>query len=114
MTAIVLVVLRVLGLIWAIGAVFIIKNARAAGGSEAGRWVLVGGLLTFVTGLLLLAASRWAAIPAVMLAIQQGAFHWRQARTLPPEIPRPNPSQVIVAVLVALATLILVSKGALL
>jgi len=113
LTAIVLVILRVLGLVWAIGAVFIMKNARAAGDSEAARWVFVGGALTFAAGLLLVAASRWAAIPAVLLALQQGVFHWRQVRTLPEGAPRPNPTQVVVAVLVSVATLILVSKGAL-
>jgi hypothetical protein len=113
MTAIVLAILRVVGLIWAIGAVFIMKNARAAGDSEAARWVFVGGALTFVAGLLLMVASRWAAIPAVLLVIQQGLFHWYQVRGLPPEVPRPPATQVVVAVLVAVATLILISKGAL-
>jgi hypothetical protein len=113
MTAIILAILRVLGLIWAIGAVFIMKNARAAGDSEASRWVFVGGVLTFAAGLLLVVASKWAAIPAVLLAIQQGLFHWRQVRTLPPDVPRPNPSQVMIAMLVAVATVILVTKGAL-
>ena len=103
MTAIIVVILRVVGLIWAIGAVFIMKNARASGGSDAARWVFVGGVLTF-------AASR---MPAVLVAIQQGVFHWRQTRALAPGAPRPAPHQVRIAVLVAAATLILVSKGAL-
>jgi len=37
MTAIIVVILRVVGLIWAIGAVFIMKNARASGGSASKR-----------------------------------------------------------------------------
>jgi hypothetical protein len=113
MTAVVVVILRVVGLIWAIGAVFIVNNARAAGRSDAARWVLVGGVLTFVAGIMLAAGSRWAAIPAVLLAVQQGAFHWRQTRALEPGAPRPDPTQVRVAVVVAVATLILVAKGAL-
>ena len=117
MTAIVVVILRVVGLIWAIGAVFIINNARAAGGvkggSDAARWVLVGGVLTFAAGIMLAAGSRWAAIPAVLVALQQGVFRWRQTRALAPGAPRPNPTQVWVAVVVAVATLILVAKGAL-
>ena len=113
MTAIVVVILRLVGLIWAIGAVFIMKNARASGGSDAARWVFVGGVLTFAAGILLAAGSRWAAIPAVLVAIQQGGFHWRQTRNLTPGAPRPTPHQVRIAVLVAAATLILVSKGAL-
>ncbi|MCH8952641.1 MAG: hypothetical protein IID49_11030, partial [Proteobacteria bacterium] len=82
MTAIIVVILRLVGLVWAIGAVFIIKNARASGGSDAARWVFVGGVLTFVAGIMLAAGSRWAAIPAVLVAIQQGVFHWRQTRAL--------------------------------
>ena len=84
MTAIIVVILRLVGLVWAIGAVFIIKNARASGGSDAARWVFVGGVLTFVAGIMLAAGSRWAAIPAVLVAIQQGVFHWRQTRALRP------------------------------
>ena len=113
MTAIIVVILRLVGLVWAIGAVFIIKNARASGGSDAARWVFVGGVLTFVAGIMLAAGSRWAAIPAVLVAIQQGVFHWRQTRALAPGAPRHTPHQVQIAVLVATATLILVAKGAL-
>jgi len=117
MTAIVVLILRLVGLVWAIGAVFIINNARAArgvdGGSDAARWVLVGGVLTFAAGIMLAAGSRWAAIPAVLVALQQGAFHWRRIRALPPGAERPNPTQVRVALAVAVATLILVAKGAL-
>jgi len=113
MTAVVLAVLRVVGLIWAIGAVFIMKNARAAGDSDPARWVFVGGALTFVAGLLLMVASRWAAIPVVALVIQQGLFHWFYVRTMPPDAPRPPATQIVVAFLVAVATLILISKGAL-
>jgi hypothetical protein len=113
MTAIVVVILRLVGLIWAIGAVFIMKNARAAGGTDAARWLFVGGALTFVAGIMLAAGSRWAAIPTVLVAIQQGVFHWRQTRALAPGAPRPNPTQVQVAVVVAVATVILVMKGAL-
>ncbi len=113
MTAILVVILRVVGLIWAIGAVFIMRNARASGGSDAARWVFVGGVLTFAAGILLAAGSRWAAIPAVLVAIQQGVFHWRQTKALAPGAEQPNPGQVRIAVLVAAATLILVAKGAL-
>ncbi|MFQ5566491.1 MAG: hypothetical protein ACE5EU_09030 [Paracoccaceae bacterium] len=113
MTAIIVTILRVVGVIWAIGAVFIMNNARASGWSDAARWVFVGGVLTFVAGIMLAAGSRWAAIPAVLVAIQQGVFHWRQTRDLPPGAPRPAPHQVRIAVLVATATLILVAKGAL-
>jgi hypothetical protein len=113
MIAFLAVVLRVVGLIWAIGAVLIMRNARALGDSDAARWVFAGGVLTFVAGLMLVAGSRWAAIPAVLVAIQQGIFHWRQIRALPPGAPRPNPIQVRIAVIVALATLVLAAEGAL-
>ena len=113
MTAIIVVILRLVGLIWAIGAVFIMKNARAADDSDAARWMFAGGVLTFAAGVMLAAGSRWAAIPAVLVAIQQAVFHWRQTRALAPGAPRPTPHQVQIAVLVATATLILVSKGAL-
>ena len=113
MTAVVVTVLRVIGLIWAIGAVFIMRNARASGDSEAARWLFAGGVLTFAAGVFLIAASRWAAIPAVLLVLQQGLFHWRFVRTLPPGVPRPGPSQVIVAWLVAAVVLLLISQGAL-
>lgn len=113
MTVAVLVILRVVGLIWAIGAVFIMKNARAAGDSDAARWIFVGGALTFAAGLLLVAASRWAAIPAVLLVIQQGLFRWYFVRMLPPGVPRPPVTQLAVAILVAVTALILISKGAL-
>jgi len=113
MTAIIVVILRLVGLVWAIGAVFIMKNARAHRTAEAARWVFVGGALTFVAGIMLAAGSRWAALPAVLVAIQQGVFHWRQTRAPAPGAPRPSPTQVQVAVVVAVATLILVAKGAL-
>lgn len=113
MTAIALIILRIVGLIWAVGAVLIIRNARAHGDSEAARWVLAGGILTMATGLLLVAASRWAVPLAILLAAQQAVFHWRQSRILPPDMPRPNPSHVIVAILVALAAAYLASRGAL-
>jgi hypothetical protein len=107
------VLLRVVGLIWAIGAVLIMRNARALGDTDGARWVFTGGVLTFAAGILLAAGSRWALIPAVLVAIQQGVFHWRQVRALPPGAPRPNPNQVRIAVVVAVATLVLVAKGAL-
>ena len=113
MTGIAVTILRVLGLIWAIGAVFIMRNARATGDSDAARWVFFGGALTFGAGMLLIVASRWAVIPAVLLAVQQAAFHWHQAKTLPPGMPRPNPAHVIVAAVVAVAVVILALKGAL-
>ncbi|HSF94616.1 MAG TPA: hypothetical protein VLA52_06270 [Thermohalobaculum sp.] len=113
MTAAIVVILRVIGLIWAIGSVFIMRNARAAGDSDAARWVFVGGVLTFAAGLLLAAASRWAVLPAVLLAVQQALFHWRQAKLMPPDAPRPNPAHVAIATMVALAAAILAAKGAL-
>jgi len=117
MTAVILALMRVYGLISAIGAVFIIRNAwearRAHGDSDAVRWLLAGGVLAFAAGMLLVAASRWAAIPAALLALQQGAFYWRQTRGLAIGAPRPTPTHAVVAALVSLATLILASKGAL-
>ncbi len=113
MTAIVTILLRIVGLIWAIGAVFIMKNARASGDSDAARWIFVGGVLTFCAGILLAAASRYAAIPAVLLVLQQGAFHWRQTKSLPLGAARPSTIHLQIALLVAAATVILVVKGAL-
>ena len=111
MTEVLVIILRVIGLIWAIGAVSIMHNALVLGGSDAARWVFVGGVLTFVAGVMLAAGSQWAAIPAVLVALQQWVFHRRQILALPPGAPRPSPNQVRVAVLVATATLILVAKG---
>jgi Flp pilus assembly pilin Flp len=117
MTVVVLAILRIYGLIAAIGAVFIIRNAqesrRKDGDSDAARWLLVGGVLSFAAGTMLLVASRWAAVPAVLLALHQAAFHWRQIRALPPGSPRPAPVHAVIAALVAVATVILVAKGAL-
>jgi hypothetical protein len=102
------VALRVVGLIWAIGAVLIMRNARELGDTDGARWVFAGGVLTFAAGLMLAAGSRW-----VLVAIQQGVFHGRQIRVLPPGAPRPSANQVRIAVIVAMATLVLVAKGAL-
>ncbi len=113
MTAVIAIALRIVGLIWAIGAVFIMKNARAAGDSDEARWVFVGGVLTFAAGILLAAASRYAAIPAVLLVGQQAAFHWRQTKALPPGAERPSTIHLQIALLVAVATVILVAKGVL-
>lgn len=111
-TAIV-ILLRLVGVIWAVGAVLIMKNARASGDSDAARWLFVGGALTFVAGLMLAAGSRFAAIPVVLVVIQQTAFHWRQTRALPPGAPRPTTVHIQIALVVAVATLIFVAKGAL-
>lgn len=113
MTAIIVIFLRIVGLIWAIGAVFIMKNARDMDDRDAARWVFTGGVLTFVAGILLAAGSRWAITPVVLLAVQQAVFHWRQTRGLPPDAERPSPTQVRIAVLVAVATAVLVYQGAL-
>lgn len=51
--------------------------------------------------------------PAVLLALQQGLFHWRQVRTLADGAPRPGPTRVVVVALVAVTTLILIGKRAL-
>ena len=107
------VAVRVVGLIWAIGAVLIMRNARELGDTDGARWVFAGGALLFFAGVMLVAGSLWALIPAVLVAIQQGVFHWRQIRALEPGAPRPNPNQVRIAVVVAMATLVLVAKGAL-
>jgi len=111
MTAVLVAVLRVVGLIWAIGAVFIMRNARAAGDSDALRWVFAGGALTFVAGIFLMVGSRWAAVPAVLLAVHQAVFHIRQTRALPPGAEPPSPVHVRIAVVVAAATLLAVWKG---
>lgn len=113
MTAIIVIILRIVGVIWAVGAVLIMKNARASGDTDAARWVFVGGALTFVAGLMLAAGSRFAVIPAVLVVLQQAAFHWRQTRALPAEAPRPSTVHIQIALVVAVATLILVAKGAL-
>lgn len=111
MSAFLVVVLRVIGLIWAIGAVFIMRNAREAGDSDAARWAFAGGVLTFVAGIFLLAGSRWAAVPAVLVAAQQILFYLRQRRTLPPGSVPARPVHLQVAVVVAAATLLAVWKG---
>ena len=113
MTAIIVIILRIIGLIWAIGAVLIMKNARASGDTDAARWVFVGGALTFAAGLLLAAGSRFAVIPALLVVIQQGIFHWRQTRDLPAGAPRPSTVHIQIALLVAVAILILTARGAL-
>ena len=99
-------VLRVVGFIWALGGVFIMLNARAVGDTDGGRWVFVGGALTFVAGLLLAVASPWALVPIGLLIVQQGAFHWRQSRALDPERPRPQPTQVVVAAAIGVLALL--------
>ena len=111
MTLAMAMLLLVIGLIWAVGGVVIMKNARAAGDGDAARWVFVGGALTFAAGLLIAAASKYAAIPVVLLVIQQVAFHWRQTRALPEGAPRPGTFHLQIAVMVAIATVILVAKG---
>ncbi len=88
--------LRVIGLIWAVGGVFIMLNARAAGDSEATRWLFTGGALSFAAGLLLLTASPWALGPIALLTLQQAAFHWRRGRAIGSA--RPRPIQVLAAV----------------
>ena len=113
MTTVIVILLRLVGVIWAVGAVLIMKNARASGDTDSARWVFVGGALTFVAGLMLAAGSRFAAIPAVLVVIQQAVFHWRQTRALPPGARQPSTLHIQIALVVAVATVILVAKGAL-
>lgn len=111
MDAALVAILRVIGLIWAVGAVFIMRNARATGDSDAARWVFAGGALTFVAGLFLLIGSRWAAVPAALLALQQIAFHLRQRRALPPGTVPARPLHLQVAVVVGAAILLAAWRG---
>ncbi len=108
MIEILALVLRLIGVVWAVGAVFIIANAVAMGRSTEARWVLAGGVLTLVAGVLLALAHPWAVIAAVIVAIQQAFFHWRRTRALGGRAPRPT--QVWVALAVA-ATAMLISRA---
>jgi len=112
-TYVAVAIIRVIGLIWAIGSVSIIRNARSANDEDARRWIIVGGVLTFVAGLLMLVASRWAVVPVLLLVAQQGVFHLRQAKRLPEGAARPNPAHVIIAAMVAAVVVLLALNGAL-
>ncbi len=114
-SAVILMALRLYGLISAIGGVLILRNARetrrAQGDTDALRWILTGGALTFVTGIFLASGSRWAAVPAVLPAAQQVALHARQDRILPPGAAPRGPVHMRIALVVAAATLVAVRKG---
>ena len=111
MLEILTLVLRVIGVAWAIGALYIISNALKMGRSTEARWVLAGGALTLVAGILLALASPWGAVAAVAVAIQQAIFHWRRARELGTQAPRPT--QVWIALAVAAMAMLLARAGAL-
>lgn len=104
-------VLRVVGLLWAIGGVFIMLNARRGDDPDAVRWVFVGGALSFVAGLLLLVGSPWALVTIALLLLQQGAFHLRQIRALPRGTPRPRPTQLLAAALIGVLALLAHAPG---
>ena len=108
MIEILTLILRLVGAVWAVGALFIIANAVRMGRSAEARWVLAGGVLTLAAGVLLALAHPYAVIAAVIVAIQQSFFHWRRARALGAEAPRPT--QVWVARAVA-ATAMLISRA---
>lgn len=101
--------LRLIGVAWAIGALFIISNALQLGRSTEARWVLAGGALTLVAGVLLALASPLGAIAAVAVAVQQAVFHWRRTRALGRQAPRPT--QVWIALAVAAMAMLLTRAG---
>ena len=101
-------ILRAIGVVWAVGGLFIVGNALGMGRSAEARWILAGGALTVVAGVLLALASPYAAIAAVVVAVQQSFFHWLRARRLGRDAPRPV--QVWIALAVA-ATAMLVTRA---
>lgn len=111
MLEILALILRLIGVVWAVGAVFIIANALRLGRSAEARWVLAGGALTFVAGAMLALGSPWAVIAAVAVAVEQAVFHWLQTRRLGREAPRPT--QVWIALAVAAVAMLLARAGAL-
>lgn len=111
MLEILALVLRLIGVVWAIGALFIIANALKLGHSAEARWLLAGGTLTLVAGILLALANPWAVIAAVAVAVEQAVFHWLRTRRLGREAPRPT--QVWIALAVAALAMLLARAGAL-
>ena len=109
MIEILTLILRLIGAVWAVGAVFIMMNALRIGRSAEARWVLAGGALTLVAGLLLVLGSSWAVYAAVLVAVQQAVFHWRRSRALGGEAPRPT--QVWIALAVAAMAMLLTRAG---
>lgn len=101
-------VLRLMGVIWIIGGVFVIQTARttilidratdkierltgelgvslddqpvASSEQDRGRdrWLLIGGILTLVCGAGLVASSRLVLVPLTLLVVHQGLYARRQ------------------------------------
>lgn len=111
MIEILTLVLRVIGFAWAVGALFIIANAVKMGRSTEARWVLVGGVLTLIAGVMLVLAHPLGAVAAVIVAVQQSVFHWRRNRALGGDAPRPT--QVWIALAVAATAMLLTRTGGL-
>lgn len=101
LTGILTIVLQVFGVLWAIGGAFVINEMRLAlfvdkaidqielgvesigvEAEDRGRtyWLLIGGVLTLLSGAGLMAASPYALIPLVILVAHQGLYAWRQYR----------------------------------
>ena len=94
-------ILRLFGLLWIIGGIIVIKNARFSSlidraflhiesGFDAtdnpvidlGRdhWLLVGGVLTFISGAALVAASFLVLVPLTFMVFHQGLYVIRQSQ----------------------------------
>ena len=50
--------------------------------------------------------SPWALVTIALLLLQQGAFHLRRTRALPPGDPRPRPTQLLAAAVIGLLALL--------
>lgn len=111
MIEILTLILRLVGVAWAVGALFIIANAVKMGRSTEARWLLAGGVLTLTAGILLALAHPLGAVAAVIVAVQQAFFHWRRSRALGGETPRPT--QVWIALAVAATAMLLTRAGGL-
>lgn len=98
-------VLKAIGLLWFVGAFVVIRQSRLelviddatskiekieadlssefdALSRPADRarayWLLVGGVLTLLSGIGLMASHRYVVVPLTLLVLHQGVYAWRQ------------------------------------
>lgn len=105
MTIFVIWLLKTFGVLWVLGGAFVIRQSwveifldraidkvetlsKALGAdgpdvpNDPGRayWLLVGGILTVLSGIGLIVTHRYVLIPLSLLVVQQGLYAWRQWR----------------------------------
>lgn len=90
-----LIALRLVGALWLIGGIFLIRQLMTFGKIERAlaqigddpnddpgrdRWMMAGGAATTLAGVTMLAGTRWALLAIALVVIHQLAYFIRQRR----------------------------------